>query len=38
MHATPDGPAEHVIYQTGNWISTDGRELKPWAPNALAGR
>ena len=26
----PPSPA-----QTGNWIGTDGRELKPWAPNAL---
>ena len=34
VHKTPDGPAEHVIYQTGKWISTDGRELKPWAPGA----
>jgi len=34
VHKTPDGPAEHVIYQTGKWISTDARELKPWAPGA----
>ena len=34
VHAHADGPGEHVIYQTGKWISTDGRELKPWAPRA----
>jgi hypothetical protein len=34
VHATADGPAEHVIFQTGKWISADGRELKPWAPGA----
>lgn len=34
VHATPGGPAEHVIFQTGKWISTDGRQLKPWAPDA----
>ena len=34
VHATPTGPAEHVIFQTGKWISTDGRQLKPWAPDA----
>jgi hypothetical protein len=34
VHATPTAPAEHVIFQTGKWISTDGRQLKPWAPDA----
>jgi hypothetical protein len=34
VHATASGPAEHVIFQTGKWISTDGRQLKPWAPDA----
>ena len=34
VHTTPGGPPEHVIYQTGKWISTDGRQLKPWAPDA----
>ena len=34
VHKTPEGPAEHVIFQTGKWISTDGRQLKPWAPGA----
>lgn len=34
VHATPAGPAEHVIFQTGKWISTDGRQFKPWAPDA----
>ena len=34
VHATPGGLAEHVIFQTGKWISTDGRQLKPWAPDA----
>ena len=34
VHATPTGPAEHVIFQTGKWISTDGRQLKAWAPDA----
>jgi hypothetical protein len=34
VHATPAGPAEHVIFQTGKWISTDGRQLKAWAPDA----
>ena len=34
VHATPDAPAEHAIYQEGKWIGTDGRQLKPWAPGA----
>jgi hypothetical protein len=34
VHKAPDAPAQHVIWQAGNWISTDGRELKPWAPGA----
>src|SRR4030095_3020681 len=34
VHASPTGPAEHVIFQTGKWISTDGRQLKAWAPDA----
>jgi hypothetical protein len=34
VHAQANGPGEHVIYQTGKWIYTDGRELKPWAPQA----
>lgn len=34
VHRTPDAPAEHVIYQTGTWIPTDGRQLKAWAPGA----
>lgn len=34
VHAAPGAPAEHVIFQTGQWIATDGRQLKPWAPGA----
>ena len=34
VHAGPDAPAEHVIFQDGKWIGTDGRQLKPWVPNA----
>jgi hypothetical protein len=34
VHASPGAPAEHVIFQAGKWISTDGRQLKPWAPDA----
>lgn len=34
VHKSPDAPAEHVIYQAGKWIGTDGRQLKPWAPGA----
>ena len=34
VHATPTGPAEHVIFQTGKWISTDGRQFRAWAPDA----
>ncbi|MEO8676163.1 MAG: hypothetical protein ABI569_11320 [Casimicrobiaceae bacterium] len=34
VHASAGAPAEFVIYQTGQWISTDGRQLKPWAPDA----
>ena len=37
VHASPTGPAEHVIFQTGKWISTDGRQLKPWATDADPG-
>lgn len=34
VHALPGGPPEHVIFQGGQWIGTDGRQLKPWAPDA----
>ena len=34
VHASADGPPEHVIFQGGRWIGTDGRQLKPWAPDA----
>ena len=34
VHAGPDAPAEHVIFKDGKWIGTDGRQLKPWVPNA----
>jgi hypothetical protein len=34
VHRAPGGPAEHVIYQGGNWISADGRQLRPWTTNA----
>lgn len=34
VHATPGGAPEHVIYQGGQWIGTDGRQLKPWVPDA----
>ena len=34
VHASAGAPAEFVIWQTGQWISTAGRELKPWAPDA----
>ena len=34
VHAAPSAPPEHVIFQTGKWISTDGRQLKAWAPDA----
>ena len=34
VHAKPAGPAQFVIFQEGKWLGTDGRELKPWAPNA----
>jgi hypothetical protein len=34
VHMTPDTPAEHVIFQGGKWLGTDGRQLKPWAPDA----
>jgi hypothetical protein len=34
VHASRDAPAEHVIYQQGAWISTDGRQLRPWASAA----
>lgn len=36
VHASRDAPAEHVIYQQGRWIGTDGRQLRPWAPGADA--
>ena len=36
VHATPSAPAQFVIFQEGKWSGTDGRELKPWAPNADA--
>lgn len=36
VHAAPGAPAEHVIFQNGQWIATDGRQLKPWAPGAGA--
>jgi hypothetical protein len=34
VHSKPSAPAQFVIFQEGKWIDTDGRELKPWAPNA----
>src|SRR5687767_3068698 len=34
VHADSAAPAQFVIFQEGKWIGTDGRELKPWAPNA----
>ncbi|MFO1311262.1 MAG: hypothetical protein U1F41_04265 [Burkholderiales bacterium] len=34
VYATPASPPEHVIFQTGKWIPTDGRQFKPWAPDA----
>jgi len=34
VHASRDAPAEHVIYQQGAWIATDGRQLRPWSPQA----
>ena len=34
VHASAGTPAEFVIYQTGQWIPTAGRQLKPWAPDA----
>ncbi|MEO8751147.1 MAG: hypothetical protein ABI624_00555 [Casimicrobiaceae bacterium] len=34
VHKSAGGPPEHVIFQTGKWIGTDGRELLPWAPAA----
>jgi hypothetical protein len=34
VHASAGGAAEHVIFQTGKWISTDGRQLKPWSTDA----
>lgn len=38
VHATPSGPAEHLIWQQGKWIATDGRPLRPWAPDADPAR
>lgn len=34
VYAASGAPPEHVIWQAGNWIATDGRELKAWAPGA----
>ena len=34
VHQAPGAPAEHVIFQGGQWIGTDGRQLKAWAPDA----
>ena len=34
VHAGAGAPAQFVIFQAGKWIGTDGRELKPWVPNA----
>ena len=34
VNAMPTAAAEHVIWQEGKWISTDGRQLKPWVTNA----
>ncbi|MDH4180987.1 MAG: hypothetical protein OEV46_03180 [Betaproteobacteria bacterium] len=36
VHASRDAGAEHVIYRQGAWIGTDGRQLRPWAPEAGA--
>lgn len=32
----PGGASEHVIWQGGRWIGTEGRQLKPWAAPAVA--
>ncbi len=34
VHTAPAAPAQFVIFQEGKWLGTDGRELKPWAPDA----
>ena len=33
---TGAGAPEFVIWQQGKWLGTDGRQLKPWAPAAVA--
>lgn len=38
VHAAASGPAEHVIWQRDRWIATEGRQLKPWAPQADPAR
>lgn len=38
VHASPSAPAEHLIWQQGAWLSTDGRQLRPWAPEADPAR
>ena len=32
----PGAPAVHVIWQEGNWIANDGRQLRPWAATDVA--
>ena len=34
VHVKPAATAQFVIFQEGKWLATDGRELKPWAPDA----
>ena len=34
VHTNAAAPAQHVIFQEGKWIGTDGRQLKPWVPGA----
>ena len=34
VHTNAVAPAQHVIFQEGKWIGTDGRQLKPWVPGA----
>ena len=38
LHASPAAPAQHLIWQQGQWVSTDGRQLRLWAPQADPGR
>lgn len=38
VHASPSAAAEHLIWQQGAWIPSDGRQLRPWAPEADPAR